>query len=450
MPRGAVRDRPAGPLPARSPVIQNGLVMTRPGRRPIARRTTSWRRRSADDRPRHDRRGDVGGPDDQVQRARDPASLPPRRRRARRVARPVRGHPVDGVRARPAPTARRCWRSRRWTAAESSGVALGTASRHRQARAAGLPGQPRRVRADHAQGRRPVVGAAYLAGDDAELVFITSDAQLLRFPAASVRPQGRPAGGMAGIRLDDGADGRLVRRDRPGGGLRRPRRPTRPVVVTVAGRSGALPGTGGASRQGHAVRRVPGQGPRHRRRPLPALPQGRGRPDPAWIGPGPGLGATESGVPVDLSDHDGPARRLRQRPHPPASPPRPPVPPRLTRHHPGPAKPAPPEILAHSAGSPDNPRAGRPTNSQAPAPASHANHASHCAHFAAWDHSGASHRHNHAARVHPDAPVAAACSALVTAALLCACASNHFPGPVTGHTGHAVRKVRPRAQSRPA
>jgi len=37
--------------------------------------------------------------------------------------------------------------------------------------------------------------------DDAWLVFITSDAQLLRFEAGVVRPQGRPAGGMAGIKL---------------------------------------------------------------------------------------------------------------------------------------------------------------------------------------------------------------------------------------------------------
>ena len=51
-----------------------------------------------------------------------------------------------------------------------------------------------------------VVGAAYLAGDDAALVFITSDAQLLRFAASSVRPQGRPAAGMAGIRLADGTE----------------------------------------------------------------------------------------------------------------------------------------------------------------------------------------------------------------------------------------------------
>lgn len=48
-----------------------------------------------------------------------------------------------------------------------------------------------------------VVGAA-LADDDAELVFVANDSQLLRFPASSVRPQGRTAGGMAGIKLGAG------------------------------------------------------------------------------------------------------------------------------------------------------------------------------------------------------------------------------------------------------
>ena len=50
-----------------------------------------------------------------------------------------------------------------------------------------------------------VVGAVQLDGEDTDLVFITSDAQLLRFRAAAVRPQGRAAGGMAGIRLAAGA-----------------------------------------------------------------------------------------------------------------------------------------------------------------------------------------------------------------------------------------------------
>jgi DNA gyrase subunit A len=49
-----------------------------------------------------------------------------------------------------------------------------------------------------------VVGVAP-ASDSSELVFITSDTQLLRFGAEAVRPQGAPAGGMAGIRVNDNA-----------------------------------------------------------------------------------------------------------------------------------------------------------------------------------------------------------------------------------------------------
>jgi DNA gyrase subunit A len=45
-----------------------------------------------------------------------------------------------------------------------------------------------------------VVGVAQ-GGDDQHLVLIASDAQLLRFPASAVRPQGLAAGGMAGMSL---------------------------------------------------------------------------------------------------------------------------------------------------------------------------------------------------------------------------------------------------------
>jgi DNA gyrase subunit A len=41
--------------------------------------------------------------------------------------------------------------------------------------------------------------------DSEELVFVTTDAQLLHFSAALVRPQGVGAGGMAGINLSAGA-----------------------------------------------------------------------------------------------------------------------------------------------------------------------------------------------------------------------------------------------------
>ncbi|MET3567724.1 DNA gyrase subunit A [Leifsonia sp. 563] len=49
-----------------------------------------------------------------------------------------------------------------------------------------------------------VVGATTVTDTD-EFVFVASDAQLLRFAASSVRPQGRAAGGMAGINLGAGA-----------------------------------------------------------------------------------------------------------------------------------------------------------------------------------------------------------------------------------------------------
>ncbi|MBO0842770.1 MAG: DNA topoisomerase IV subunit A, partial [Nocardioides sp.] len=50
-----------------------------------------------------------------------------------------------------------------------------------------------------------VVGAVELRTGEESLCFITSDAQLLHFPADHVRPQGRNAGGMAGIRMAHGS-----------------------------------------------------------------------------------------------------------------------------------------------------------------------------------------------------------------------------------------------------
>ena len=46
---------------------------------------------------------------------------------------------------------------------------------------------------------------AAVAEDDDRLVFISSDSSLLTFEAKNVRPQGRTAGGMAGIKLAEGA-----------------------------------------------------------------------------------------------------------------------------------------------------------------------------------------------------------------------------------------------------
>ncbi|MDQ1173834.1 DNA gyrase subunit A [Microbacterium testaceum] len=96
-----------------------------------------------------------------------------------------------------------------------------------------------------------VVGAAP-AGDNAELVFIASDAQLLRFEASSVRPQGRSAGGMAGIRLSDGA--RVIDFAVVGASA------FDAVVVTVAGSSAALPGTDAGSAKVSAFTEFPAKG----------------------------------------------------------------------------------------------------------------------------------------------------------------------------------------------
>ncbi len=78
-----------------------------------------------------------------------------------------------------------------------------------------------------------VVGAVEVADEGTNLAFITSDAQLLHFPADAVRPQGRSGGGMAGIKLSPGAEviwfGTTV--------------PVTDEVVTVSGSSTALPET---------------------------------------------------------------------------------------------------------------------------------------------------------------------------------------------------------------
>ncbi len=50
-----------------------------------------------------------------------------------------------------------------------------------------------------------VIGAA-ICDDKSRLVFIANDTQLLTFDASSVRPQGRPASGVAGISLSEGAE----------------------------------------------------------------------------------------------------------------------------------------------------------------------------------------------------------------------------------------------------
>ena len=153
-----------------------------------------------------------------------------------------------------------------------------------------------------------VVGAVELESSDHDLVFITSDAQLLRFPAATVRPQGRPAGGVAGIRLAEGA--RVI-----WFGAVDPARESR--VVTVAGSSTALPGTqtGTVKVSDYAVFPPKGRatgGVRAQR-----FLKGEDVLLLAWAGPAPAKAISPSGQPVELpaelGRRDGSGTRLMHR-----------------------------------------------------------------------------------------------------------------------------------------
>jgi DNA gyrase subunit A len=97
-----------------------------------------------------------------------------------------------------------------------------------------------------------VVGAVQ-GGEDDELVFVASDAQLLRFPAATVRPQGRTAGGMAGIKL--GSDVQVVYFTSLAGADAEDA-----VVATIASGSHTLAGTDPGSAKVSAFTEFPAKG----------------------------------------------------------------------------------------------------------------------------------------------------------------------------------------------
>lgn len=123
-----------------------------------------------------------------------------------------------------------------------------------------------------------IVGAVELRTGEEDLVFITDDAQLLRYPVGQVRPQGRPAGGMAGIKLSENA--KVIHFSAVD--------PARDAVVFSVAKLARHPGRLGALRQADPLRPVPAQGPRHGWRALPAVPEGRGRPGAGLGGQRPG------------------------------------------------------------------------------------------------------------------------------------------------------------------
>ncbi|WP_396646086.1 DNA gyrase C-terminal beta-propeller domain-containing protein, partial [Microbacterium sp.] len=132
-----------------------------------------------------------------------------------------------------------------------------------------------------------VVGAAP-ASDAAELVFVASDAQLLRFDASSVRPQGRSAGGMAGIRLSDGAH--VIAFAVVGGSA------FDAVVVTVAGSTAALAGTDAGSAKVSAFTEFPAKGRATGGVRAQRLLRGEDALTLAWVGSDPRAVGTDGSV----------------------------------------------------------------------------------------------------------------------------------------------------------
>jgi DNA gyrase subunit A len=140
-----------------------------------------------------------------------------------------------------------------------------------------------------------VVGALELTSTDAELVFVSSDAQLLHFPASAVRPQGRSGGGMAGIKLAPKASavffGAVPSADA--------------LLVTVAGSSAALPGTDAGTVKVTPFTEYPAKGRATGGVRCHRFLRGEDTLLLAWAGPVPALAAAASGAPVDLPPADG-------------------------------------------------------------------------------------------------------------------------------------------------
>jgi DNA gyrase subunit A len=140
-----------------------------------------------------------------------------------------------------------------------------------------------------------VVGALELTSTDAELVFVSSDAQLLHFPSSAVRPQGRSGGGMAGIKLAPKASAVFFGAVPSGDAL----------LVTVAGSSAALPGTDAGTVKVTPFTEYPPKGRATGGVRCHRFLRGEDTLLFAWAGPVPALAAAASGAPVDLPPADG-------------------------------------------------------------------------------------------------------------------------------------------------
>jgi DNA gyrase subunit A len=180
-------------------------------------------------------------------------------------------------------------------ASDSPGIALGTAQ-----------GVVKRVTTDYPsrsdfdlvalRDGDEVVGAAELRTGSEDLVFITSDAQLLRFGAGSVRPQGRAAGGMAGIKVAAGQRVVFFGAVDPAADA---------VVVTSSGSSGALPGTEPGSLKVTPYAEYPAKGRATGGVRCHRFLRGEDTLVLAWAGETPARAAAGNGVAVELPEATG-------------------------------------------------------------------------------------------------------------------------------------------------
>ena len=152
---------------------------------------------------------------------------------------------------------------------------------------------------------------AAVAEDDDRLVFISSDSSLLTFEAKNVRPQGRTAGGMAGIKLAEGARvaafnvvpaGKVAWTYEEGeNGLTSG---SGAVVLTVAGDSDALPGTENGAAKVTPLEMYPTKGRATGGVRSQRFLKGQNTLILAWIGLYPLHASTSAGSPVELPKPD--------------------------------------------------------------------------------------------------------------------------------------------------
>ena len=152
---------------------------------------------------------------------------------------------------------------------------------------------------------------AAVAEEDDRLVFISSDSSLLTFEAKNVRPQGRTAGGMAGIKLAEGARvaafnvvpaGKVAWTYEEGeNGLTSG---SGAVVLTVAGDSDALPGTENGAAKVTPLEMYPTKGRATGGVRSQRFLKGQNTLILAWVGLYPLHASTSAGSPVELPKPD--------------------------------------------------------------------------------------------------------------------------------------------------